>query len=55
MSEIIKEFKKGDLLYIDKDGKAEWGYPEGYPYKEKKGFRGHYMGWKYRRTNFYLV
>lgn len=34
MSEIIKEFKKGDLLYIDNDGKAEWGYPEGYPYKE---------------------
>ena len=34
MSEMIKEFKKGDLLYIDKDGKAEWGYPEGYPYKE---------------------
>ena len=34
MSEIIKEFKKGDLLHIDKDGKAEWGYPEGYPYKE---------------------
>lgn len=38
MSEIIKEFKKGDLLYIDKDGKAEWGYPEGYPYKEEKAF-----------------
>ena len=34
MSEIIKKFKKGDLLYIDNDGKAEWGYPEGYPYKE---------------------
>ena len=34
MSEIIKEFKKGDLLYIDKDGKAQWGQPEGYPYKE---------------------
>lgn len=34
MSEEVKEFKKGDLLYIDNDGKAEWGYPEGYPYKE---------------------
>ena len=34
MSEMIKEFNKGDLLYIDKDGKAQWGYPEGYPYKE---------------------
>lgn len=34
MSEIIKEFKKGDLLHIDKDGKAQWGFPEGYPYKE---------------------
>lgn len=31
MSEIIKEFKKGDLLYIDSDGKAQWGQPEGYP------------------------
>ena len=35
MSEIIKDFKKGDLLYIGEDGKAEWGYPEGYPYKEQ--------------------
>ena len=35
MSEIIKEFKKGDLLYIDRDGKAQWGQPEGYPYKGK--------------------
>ena len=34
MSEIIKEFKKGDLLHIDKDRKAQWGFPEGYPYKE---------------------
>lgn len=34
MSEIIKEFNKGDLLYIDKDGKAQWGQPKGYPYKE---------------------
>ena len=34
MSEIIKEFKKGDLLHIDKDGKAQWGFPDGYPYKE---------------------
>lgn len=38
MSEMIKEFKKGDLLHIDKDGKAEWGFPEGYPYKEEKAF-----------------
>ena len=36
MSEMIKEFNKGDLLHIDKDGKAQWGYPEGYPYKEIK-------------------
>lgn len=34
MSEMIKEFKKGDLLHIDKDGKAQWGFPEGYPYKQ---------------------
>ena len=34
MSEMIKEFNKGDLLYIDMDGKAQWGFPEGYPYKE---------------------
>lgn len=33
MSEMIKEFKKGDLLHIDKDGKAQWGFPDGYPYK----------------------
>lgn len=34
MSEMIKEFKKGDLLHIDNDGKAQWGFPEGYPRKE---------------------
>ena len=34
MSEMIKEFNKGDLLYSNKDGKAYWGFPEGYPYKE---------------------
>lgn len=34
MSEMIKEFNKGDLLHIDNDGKAQWGYPEGYPWKE---------------------
>lgn len=33
-TEMIKEFKKGDLLYSNKDGKAYWGFPEGYPYKE---------------------
>ena len=33
MSEMIKEFKKGGLLHIDKDGKAQWGFPDGYPYK----------------------
>lgn len=38
MSEIIKEFKKGDLLYIGGDEKAYWGVPEGYPYKEEKAF-----------------
>ena len=37
MSEMIKEFKNGDLLHIDKDGKAQWGFPEGYPYKEQTG------------------
>lgn len=36
MSEIIKEFKKGDLLHIDKDGKAYWGFPDGYPYKSEE-------------------
>ena len=35
MSEIIKEFKKGDLLYIDNNKKAYWGLPQGYPYKEQ--------------------
>ena len=34
MSKMIKEFKKGDLLYIGDQDKAEWGVPEGYPYKE---------------------
>ena len=34
MSEMIKEFNKGDLLYLNKDGKAQWGFPDGYPYKE---------------------
>ena len=35
MSEMIKEFKKGDLLYINSDGKAQWGLPDGYPHKEQ--------------------
>lgn len=34
MSEMIKEFNKGDLLHIDNGGKAQWGFPEGYPHKE---------------------
>lgn len=34
MSEIIKEFNKGDLLYIGDNKKAQWGFPQGYPYKE---------------------
>ena len=34
MNEMIKEFNNGDLLHIDNDGKAQWGYPDGYPYKE---------------------
>lgn len=38
MSEMIKEFNKGDLLHIDNNGKAEWGFPDGYPYKEEKAF-----------------
>ena len=38
MSEIIKEFKKGDLLYIGDNKKAYWGLPQGYPYKEEKAF-----------------
>lgn len=32
-TEMIKEFNKGDLLYIDEDRKAYWGFPQGYPYK----------------------
>lgn len=39
MSEMNKEFKKGDLLYIDNDGKAQWGFPDGYPYKEDETIR----------------
>ena len=34
MSEMIKDFKKGDLLYIGDNKKAYWGLPQGYPYKE---------------------
>ena len=34
MSEMIKEFNKGDLLYIGDNKKAYWGLPQGYPYKE---------------------
>ena len=34
MSEMIKEFKKGDLLYIGDNKKAYWGLPQGYPHKE---------------------
>ena len=35
MSEMIKEFNKGDLLHINSDGKAQWGLPDGYPHKEQ--------------------
>ena len=35
MSEMIKEFKKGDLLYIGDNKEAYWGLPYGYPYKEQ--------------------
>lgn len=35
MSEMNKEFKKGDLLYLNEKGKACWGFPEGYPHKEE--------------------
>ena len=45
MSEMIKEFKKGDLLHIDKDGKAQWGFPEGYPHKEAD----YAIGYEFRR------
>ena len=34
MNEMIKEFNKGDLLYIGDNKKAQWGFPDGYPYKE---------------------
>ena len=35
MNDMTKEFNKGDLLYIDKDEKAQWGQPEGYPWIEE--------------------
>ena len=35
-TEMIKEFKKGDLLYIGDNRKAYWGLPYGYPYKESR-------------------
>ena len=34
MSEKDDKLNKGSFLYIGDQNKAEWGYPEGYPYKE---------------------
>lgn len=34
MSEKDEKLNKGSFLYIGNQDKAEWGYPEGYPYKE---------------------
>lgn len=33
MSEKDEKLNKGSFLYINDKEKAEWGYPEGYPYK----------------------
>ena len=35
MSEEIKEIRDGSFLCVNEEGKAYWGVPEGYPYKEK--------------------
>ena len=35
MSEKDEKLNKGSFLYINDEDKAEWGYPEGYPYKEQ--------------------
>ena len=35
MNEKENELNKGSFLYINDKEKAEWGYPEGYPYKEQ--------------------
>lgn len=34
MSEKDDKLNKGSFLYIGDQDKAQWGYPEGYPYKE---------------------
>ena len=34
MSEKIKEIRDGSFLCVNEEGKAYWGHPEGYPYKE---------------------
>lgn len=36
MNEKDDKLNKGSFLYIGDKDKAEWGYPEGYPYKEQK-------------------
>ena len=36
MNEKDNKLNKGSFLYIGDQNKAEWGYPEGYPYKEGK-------------------
>ena len=36
MSEKDEKLNKGSFLYINDEEKAEWGQPEGYPYKEQK-------------------
>lgn len=33
MNEKDNKLNKGSFLYINDEEKAEWGYPEGYPYK----------------------
>ena len=35
MNEKDDKLNKGSFLYIGDQNKAEWGYPEGYPWKEK--------------------
>lgn len=36
MNEKENELNKGSFLYIGDQDKAEWGYPEGYPYKSEE-------------------
>lgn len=36
MSEKDEKLNKGSFLYINDEEKAQWGFPDGYPYKEGK-------------------